>query len=53
MNDVAASQGGNSDVHPHPKPASFLARVDRWHTEAIDALRRYYGTEGGKLVDQK
>ena len=45
MNDVAASQGGSSDDSTHPKPTSFLARVDRWQTEALDALRRYYGTE--------
>ena len=45
MTDVESSQDGNSNDSPQPKPMSFLARVDRWHAEALDALRRYYGTE--------
>ena len=43
MTDVEPSQGGNDSTHP--KPTSFLTRVDRWHGEAMEALRRYYGTE--------
>ena len=43
MTDVEPSQGGNDS--PQRKPSSFLSRVDRWHAEALDALRRHYGTE--------